>query len=442
MTDFYAEAFGLLKSQFKNKIPSWLASRRGEGMERFLASGFPSTREEEWKYTNLRPLSQESFVLSGEGDAKNLSSNQFLASCVAGAHAFRNVSINGRHSDQFSTDENLPKGCLFSNLRQAMDLYPDLLEQHLGKVWPNETHSLVDLNMAFHNDGAFLYLPENVALEHPIHFLYISLRNGRPVMSSPRNLVIAEKGSRATIIETYMGFGSGGYFTNAVTEIVAKEKAQIDHYKFQNELQDATHTGTILSEQEENSRVLTHSISLGGKLVRNDIKMRMNGSHSHSSLNGLFIGTGKQHIDHHTTVDHAVPFCSSQQIYKGVLDENAHGVFDGQVLVRPDAQKSDAQQMNKNLLLSEEAIIDTTPRLEIYADDVKCSHGATIGALSEEAIFYLRSRGLNRSEARNLLTFAFANEMVERVKVEKLRTYLECYLLTHFADGHLRSQQG
>ena len=283
------------------------------------------------------------------------------------------------------------------------------------------------LNTANFQDGLLIRIAKGAVIEQPIHLLFESSANGKPTVSHPRTLILAGADSHATIVETYQGSG-GAYFTNAVTELVAGDNAVIDHYKLQTESQQAFHVATLQVQVGRGANFRSHSISFGGALVRNDINAVLSEG-CECTLNGLYLVSGEQHIDNHTTIDHAKPHAASHELYKGILDGHSSAVFSGKILVRKDAQKTDAKQTNKNLVLSEEAVINTKPELQIHADDVRCTHGATIGQLDPEAIFYLQSRGIGLAEARNLLIFAFARDIVDRIKVAPLREELERTLL-------------
>ena len=284
-------------------------------------------------------------------------------------------------------------------------------------------------------DGAFVYIPKAKVLEEPIHLLFVSTARGKPTVSYPRNLIIVGYSSQATIVESYVGLENDLYFTNVVTEIVGGENALIAHYKLQWESKEAFHIATVEAHLDRSSNFSSHSIDLGGALVRNDVNAVLDGEGIDCTLDGLYIVTGQQHVDNHTRIDHVKPHCISRELYKGVLDGKARGVFNGKIYVHKLAQKTDAKQTNKNLLLSEDAVIDTKPQLEIFADDVKCTHGSTVGQLDQDAIFYLRSRGLGREAARGLLTYAFAGEMISRIRVEPIRRKLSEILLTGLPQG-------
>jgi Fe-S cluster assembly protein SufD len=277
-------------------------------------------------------------------------------------------------------------------------------------------------------DGAFIRIAKGVVLDAPIYLTFLSMPGQDPTVAHPRNVIVAGADSQAAIIETYLGCGEQPYFTNPVTELVAGENAVIDHYKLQTESEQAFHVATLQAQLGRGTNFRSHSISLGGALVRNDVNAVLSEG-AECTLNGLYLAAGEQHIDNHTCIDHAKPHGTSHELYKGILDGRSTAVFNGKILVRKDAQKTDAKQTNKNLVLSEESVINTKPELQIHADDVRCTHGATIGQLDAEAIFYLQSRGIGRADARNLLIYAFARDIVDRIKVEPLREQLEQMLM-------------
>jgi Fe-S cluster assembly protein SufD len=377
--------------------------------------------------------------------------------------------VNGLYQPALSTVDTLPRGVKVGSLAAALDTDFERVETHLARCARFEDHAFVALNTALMEDGAFVHIPRGVVVEEPIHLLFIGTAGADPMVSHPRNLIVAEENSQATVIESYVGgqvFGCSGvqvfgsdkdapafdvagpehlntrtpehpipYFTNAVTEIIAAENAVLDHYKVQRESEAAFHVATLQVQQGRSSNFTSHSISVGGALVRNDIRVVLDGPGGEATLNGLYIVNGRQHVDHHTVIDHAKPHCNSHELYKGILDGHATAVFNGKIYVRPDAQKTDAKQTNQNLLLSRDAVIDTKPQLEIFADDVRCTHGATVGRLDEDALFYLRSRGIGLAEARSLLTYAFASDVLARIKVEPLRTQLEELLFARLSKS-------
>jgi Fe-S cluster assembly protein SufD len=422
--DLYLSNFALLEKSLSGKEPAWLHRIRKEAMARFAELGFPSTRNEEWRFTNVAPLVKTPFKPASYQPAAPAAGSieRFTLGRWAG---YQLVFINGQFSKEYSSPQLLSRGVQVSNLATALQSDAGWLDSHLARYASYEEHPFVALNTAFIAEGALINIPKDTVVEEPIHLLFISIGNGEATVSHPRNLIVAGPNSQTKVIESYAGVDDGIYFTNAVTEIVAGENAVIDHYKVQRESVRAFHVATLQVQQARSTNVSTHSISLGGALVRNDVNAVLDGEGCDCVLNGLYMVAGRQHVDNHTRIDHAKPHCSSRELYKGILDEKARAVFNGRIIVRPGAQKTDSKQTNKNLLLSEEALVNTNPQLEIYADDVKCTHGATIGQLSADALFYLRSRGIGLDTARNLLTYAFASDITGRIKIEAVRAELE-----------------
>ena len=309
------------------------------------------------------------------------------------------------------------------------------IQEHFSRYADSATHPLVALNTACWQDGAWLRIAKGTVIEEPIHVVFVSTGGGTPVVSHPRILILAEEETEATFTESYFGWGDGVCFSNAVTEIVVGERAVIDHYKLQVENEKSYHLSTLKIKQEQNANFTSCSIAFGGHLARNEVGVLLNAEGADCGLNGLYVVSGTQHVDNYTTVDHAQPHGTSNQYYKGIMDGHSAAVFNGRVIVRQDAQKTDAFQKNKNLLLSEHAVIDTNPQLEIFADDVRCTHGATIGQINPEEIFYLCSRGIGEKEARALLTYAFAGDIIDRVRVPSIRACLEGCLQARLARG-------
>jgi len=412
--------------------PEWLHRIRKEALEQFGELGFPNTHQEDWKYTNVAPLTKIPFELSTP-EAVRLSAKQLESTPFTGFGRNRLVFVNGRFSRELSHTDALPQGVKAGSLAEALAA-GGAIQEHLGRYVSFKNHAFVALNTAFIEDGAFVWIPKGVVLEEPIHLLFASTANGRPLVSHPRNLIVAERESQASIIESYVGLGDGTYFTNAVTELVAGESAVIEHYKLQEESEQAFHIATLRVHQARSASIVDHSVALGGLLARNDVNAVLDGEGGECILNGLYHTTGTQHVDNHTLMDHAKPHCGSREFYKGILDGHSSGVFNGGIVVRKDAQKTDAKQSNKNLLLSADAVINTKPQLEIYADDVKCTHGATIGQIDQDAIFYLRTRGIDLKAARDLLTYAFTNDVLARMKVEAVRKQVEAALFARLGQ--------
>ena len=463
----YLSSFMELEKRLAASEPSWLHEIRRAGMEGFAEKGFPTTRQEDWRNTNVTPIASVPFRLAttpwpppqggGESGVPSLirrgegAVEQVAGHPLAELRCPKLVFINGRFSKQLSTLEALPKGVKAGSLAEMLASDERALEPHLSRYATDyKEHAFVALNTAFIEDGVFLEIPKGVVLEDPIYLLYISVPTGSPTVSYPRNLIIAGRESQANIVEGYVGpevttlsssAGAGSlapegvYFTNAVSEVALGEGAVLEYHRIQQESENAFHFGRLQVHQARSSSLTTHSIATGGALVREEVKTVLDGEGAEATLEGLYLATGRQHIDNQTTLDHAQPHCSSREVYKGILDGESSAVFNGKIIVRKDAQKTDSKQSNKNLLLSEKAIIDTKPALEIYADDVKCTHGATIGQIDPEAIFYLRSRGIGRQEARDLLTYAFANDVLGRIKYEPLRERLSEGLFARLAKG-------
>jgi Fe-S cluster assembly protein SufD len=331
----------------------------------------------------------------------------------------------------------MPKGVRVGSLAEYLHDDPALVLKHLSRQARPEEGAFTALNTAFVQDGAFLYIPDGVELDGPIHLLFLATDRAEPFIQTPRNLVVAGEGCRLSIVESYHSLSGGKYFTNVVSEIMAGARTVIEHDKLQSESGNAFHIGTTYVSLGGQSNFVSNTISLGGSLVRNNVTVVLDDGGSECTLNGLSVSTGSQLIDNHTTIDHAKPNCISHQLYKAIVDGKSHGVFNGKILVRKDAQKTDAKQTNKTLLLSDEATIDTKPQLEIFADDVKCTHGATVGQLDEEQVFYLRSRGIPLEAARDILTFAFASDVVNRVHVEPLREQLDAMLRARLRQGRV-----
>lgn len=423
----YRESAGKLAGA---QLP-WLAQARDAALERFIASGFPTRRDEEWKYTGITPIEEEIGAIALEAGPVDVESVHSHLLADTPSHAL--VFVDGHFNSELSQVQSLPKGAILDSVSNVLLRDAERLQPYLQTS--SEDRWFAAMNRALMTDGAYLELGEGVELDAPVHLLFIASATCTERAIQPRNIVIANGDSRATVIEHYVGLGDQRYLTNAVTEVITASEADITHYKVQQEGQNGFHVGALLTRQTGESRFDSHSISLGGRIVRNDIYSRLEAEHAHCTLNGLFLGSDRQHIDNFTWVDHLVPNGTSSEYYKGILNHHARGVFNGRVRVQPDAQKTEAMQSNKNLLLSRNAEIDTKPQLEIYADDVKCSHGATVGELDQKSIFYLRSRGIDEATARSLLTFAFAGDLLRHMALEPLRKRLEAIVIARLPEG-------
>lgn len=408
---------------------SWTQQVRQAAASRFATLGFPTTREEAWKYTNVAPIAKIPFTLAGDERAGVTDAVLARASCGPMA-GHRLVFVNGQYAPELSTLRPLPEGVLVGSLAAALSAHRSRVEPHLARYASFQHHAFVALNTACMQDGAFISIPPGTIVEAPIHLLFVATAPGQATVSYPRNLIVVDRGGQATLVESYVGVEPEVYLTNAVTEIVAGEDAVIDHYRLQQESTAAFHMALLQVHQERSSTVTSHAMALGGALVRNEVNAVLDGAGSACTLNGLFMAAGQQHVDNQTRIEHVQPYCTSRELYKGVLDGKGRGVFNGTIYVHQAAQKTNAKQTNKNLLLSPEAWIDTKPQLEIYNNDVQCGHGSTIGRLDEEALFYLRTRGIGLEEARSLLTYAFASEMLSQITIEPMRDALHEALRT------------
>jgi Fe-S cluster assembly protein SufD len=404
--------------------PPWLRRLRKGAIARFDQLGFPGSRVEDWKFTSVGPLAQIPFRPAAPG-----ATLKAAALTPVTFEALRLVFVNGRFDRKLSGLGGLPQGVKVTSLGAALQEHPDVVEPHLGRHARFDGHPFIALNTAYVQDGAFITVGRGAVLEKPIHLVFASVAGGEPIVSFPRVLVVAGTSSQVTLVETYFGPSEDTYFTNAVTEIDAGENTNIDHYKLVRESGAGFHIGALQVHMARSSTFSSHAVTLGGGWVRNEARAVLDAEGCTCTLNGLYLASGRQHIDNHTVIDHAKPHCASHELYKGILDGQAHGVFHGKIYVRQDAQKTDAKQTNQTLLLSEDAVIDTKPQLEIFADDVKCTHGATVGQLDAEALFYLQSRGFGKEAARALLTYAFANDVVQRIKLAAVRAGLEEGLL-------------
>lgn len=426
----YSAAFDeLQKSVGAEDEPSWLRQLRENAFARFEELGFPTTDQEEWKYTNVAPVAKAKFEVALESteDSTEIDSAQLQSFAYAEARGSRLVFINGHYSEELSSVEALPDGVVAIVMRDALkdEKYAETLRNQLARNADYNENAFTALNTAYLTSGVFLYIPKGVSVSAPIHLLFIANVNGNPVATFPRMLIIAGEGSTASVIESYASANDEHYFTNAVVEIKLESGARLNYYKVQHESTKAFHFATTDVELGRNSSFNSTTVTLGAGLSRHNINVTLDNEGAECWVDGLYIvGTG-QHTDTHSLIDHRKPHCTSHQLYKGILDGKSRAVFNGKVFVHKDAQQTDAMQTNKNLLLSDEARVDTKPQLEIFADDVKCAHGATVGQLEEEELFYLASRGLHPDIARNLLTYGFAEEVIEKIKIESIRAQLD-----------------
>ncbi|MGB3562924.1 MAG: Fe-S cluster assembly protein SufD [Thermoanaerobaculia bacterium] len=416
--------------------PERIEKLRHTAFERFVDLGFPTVREEQWRFTNVAPIARTELRL--DSAPAEISDRDLAPFDYEGCAQL--VVVNGRFVPERSRLDGLPEGVVACGLAEALERYPDQIERHLARYARFEEQAFVALNTAFLRDGVFLYVPRNVVVEQPVNIVMVGRPEERPIGFFPRNLFVAEESSQVTVVEQYVTVGEGSYLCSPVTEVVTGDNAVIDHYKLQRETTEAFHTATFQIQLGRDSNFSSHSISWGGAIVRNDVKAVLDGEGAEATLNGLYMVEGTQLVDNHMRVDHVQPHCDSHELYKGILEGKARAVFSGLIHVHPGAQKTDAKQTNRNLLMSPDALCNSQPQLEIFADDVKCTHGSTVGQLDDTAVFYLRSRGIGEEAARSLLTYAFASDIVDRIKVGSVKRDLEEFLFRRLPKGDIVRQ--
>src|SRR5881397_1922928 len=423
----YGAQFSSMREHLPGSHWPWVERLRQKGMDDFLALGFPTTKLENWKYTNVAPLRRITFrppIDQPLPPIRKLDSGQT-----------RLVFVNGRFDPAFSTID-VQLNFHLRTIREALrDRKPASgIENHLGRYTRTSDHAFAAWNTAFFTDGAYIELPRGSVCEQPIHLVFIAAGNTEPWACHPRNLIVAGEGSQITFIEKFIGWNDSAHLTNIVTEIAAGPGAVLDYYKIEHESHQGFHVAVINAHLAKDASLTSHSISFGGSLVRNDLNVSLDGEGSHCTLNGLFVADGRRLVDNHTLIDHLRPHASSRELYKGVLAGNAEGVFNGAIAVHENARKTDAVQHSKNLLLSREAQINTKPQLEIRNNDVRCFHGATIGQIDADAVFYLKSRGIAEDEAKRILVRGFAGEIIDAIRLSTVRDPLERQLEVWFQD--------
>ena len=421
------------------RAPSWVSalaapagatmpSVRREALARFQEQGLPGAKDEDWRFTPLAALAQTRFGPAAPG---RVPSEAEVDRLQAGErHWHRLVFLNGRLHTGLSRIGRLPAGTRIGSLERALRVDATILGRHFAGIAGFGQHAFTALNTALFEDGACLYVPPGVELDRPIELLFLSDPGTESPAVQPRNLILLGANSRASVIETFRTLGDGVHFTNPVTEAVVGPGAHLTHGKLGLESELAFHVGRTVVRNERDSLLTSFSVTMGGRLHRNDLDVLMDGPGCHVTLQGLYMGRGEQLVDNHTSIRHAHPACASREVYVGVLDDRSHGVFNGKVYVTPEAQQTDGKQTNRNLLLSDRARVDTKPQLEIFADDVKCTHGATVGRLDQTALFYLQSRGIATPLARKILTYAFAAEVLEEIPFEGVRHRLEAMVMS------------
>jgi Fe-S cluster assembly protein SufD len=419
------EQFARFERETAAGQPGWLSPLRQSGIKVFAEKGFPTLEDEDWRFTNVAPVAHLPFnpVWKLPEDAsvpRSVESFMF-----GGVKSHRLVFVNGHYHPGLSSPGTPGQGVTVTSLAAALVSGSDVLEKHLAQSADERNNSFTALNTAFFQDGAFVHIPAGKVVETPIHLLFISSVKESGATAHPRNLFVVEASSQATILETHASSVNAPYFTNVVTDLVLGQGARLEYCKFQGDSPSAFHLASLRARLGRDASLRAHSFAMGAALSRNTIHAILDGEGADCVLNGLYLTRSDQVADHHMVVEHAQPHCTSHEYFNGILDDRSKGVFHGRILVKPAAQKTDAKQTNRNLLLSEEATIDTKPQLEIYADDVKCTHGATVGQLNEESIFYLRARGIGAETARRMLIHAFAGEITERVQHVPAREELD-----------------
>jgi Fe-S cluster assembly protein SufD len=418
-----------------NGLPHWLRTIRGAARVSAGQLGFPTVQHEEWRFTNMAPILQ--LPLHPAEKLKEPLTSEDIAPFILGLDAYRLVFVDGHFCANLSSLPEPGNDLQLGNLMGELARHRPEVEEHLTLYADTNANFFTALNTAFFQDGAFVFLAAGRTADKPVHLLFVGASEQPGATSLSRNLILAQRGACLKVVESHISLSDAPRVTDTVTELILGPEAQVEHCKVQQESARAFHVATIQASQGRDSQWTSHSIAAGARVARNQIQTVLAAEGAGAILNGLYLGDAEQLIDHHTVVDHAKPHCESHEFYHGILADRAHGVFNGKIFVRQDAQKTNAKQTNRNLLLSDDAMIDTKPQLEILADDVKCTHGATVGQLNDEAIFYLRSRGIGLEQARRMLIRAFANDVIERIGIEPVRTRLEQMLEQRFATGEV-----
>jgi Fe-S cluster assembly protein SufD len=433
VTETYLRQFEAFAANGGGEGPAWLPELRRTAIDEFVRAGFPTSKDEEWRFTPVGPIAQGEFRPASASAV----SRDALAPFLFGHPEWPQlVFVNGKFTPELSVIPALPAGVRLGNLTAALGTEPALLERHLSRHARPDTTPFTALNTAFMRDGALVYVPAGVSLEQPIHLIFVTSPDAGGSVAHPRNLIVVEREARASVVESYVTLAEGAtYFTNAVTEVYSGEGAWTEHTRIQRESERAYHVGLTQVDQARDSHYRSFTLAMGGAISRHNLHVKLNAPNIETLMYGLYLTRGDQVVDNHTAIFHDHPNCNSWEVYKGVLDERSRAVFNGKVFVKPEAQKTDAKQTNRNLLLSNGAKVDTKPQLEIFADDVKCTHGATVGYLDQSALFYLASRGVPQSVAKKILTYAFAAEVVNEVALEPVRQELDRLLLARL--GHL-----
>ncbi len=430
-TDSYLQGYKQLITS-ENSSAKFAENTREEAINNFVKLGFPTLRDEDWRFTNIVPIVKSQYSISTDVTTKleNIDINRYL---IHGLDSHLMVFVDGVYSAELSSINDTDDNILIKPISIALSDNTDIVEKHLFSCADIKLEAFTALNTAYFTDGAFVYVPSNTELDKTVEVLYISA-NPVSSMNSPRNLIVVEKSSKAQVIEHYVSLSDSVYLSNTVSEVIIGENSTVDHYLIEQDSKKAYNISSLEVKQSANSNLNSHSFLLGGAIVRNNIHPVLCGQGCNSNINGLFLPSGRQHIDNFMKVEHASPHCDSRQVYNGILADKSKGVFHGRIIVHEDAQKTDAKQTNRNLLLSDTAKIDTKPQLEIYADDVKCTHGATIGQMDKDSLFYLRSRGIEQKLAKAIMLRAFASQNIEDIGDEVIKSYVEKQVDNWFSE--------
>jgi Fe-S cluster assembly protein SufD len=437
--EFYLNKFDSFEKQLNGQSKTFLHEIRKDALKQLSGLDFPTNRNEEWKYTDVSPILKHEFMPTVKSGSLQLTKEQIRKYLFSKFDYYLAVFVNGIFSEELSEIKNLPSGIIIGGLNKISKENQKLIEKYIGNISKID-NAFNALNATYSVDGLVVIVPDGKIVDKPIQALYLNFSGDNLVLSVPRNLIVAGKNSQVSIISNYRGIGEEKYFSNIITEIIVDEYGIVNYHKVQNEFDESFHIEKVQAHQERNSIFNHYNINFGGEIVRNDINTLHKGENIETHYYGLYLAHGKQHIDNHTFIDHAKPNCMSNELYKGILDDNSRGVFNGKIIVRQDAQKTNAYQQNKTILLSRTATIDTKPQLEIFADDVKCSHGATVGHLDDVSEFYIRSRGVPQELAKSMLIRAFANDVIETIKIEQLKEQINHMIFEHLHRVEIENQ--
>jgi Fe-S cluster assembly protein SufD len=429
-SNHYTAQFQAFQQNGATKSPSWVNDVRSAALAVFTEQGFPTTKQEDWKYTNIAPIAKSPYQYAASAAA--VPADVVKSLLIDGTEQHRIVFVNGHFSAEHSDLNGLPEGVTVKNLISAYGTHQEVIKTHLSKYAGFKKNPFTALNTAFINDGAFVHVAAGVVVERPVHLMFIAAGvDGLQVASHIRNLIVAEEGASVKVLHGFASAQANTNLTNVVTEVVAQKESKVEVVKVQRESDSSFHVEDLHVHQYQHSTVHIFSLAVGGAIARNDMSVIIDGESTECNLNGLYITSGEQLIDHHTFMHHIHPNCPSHELFKGILMDKSRAVFNGKVYVEPEAQKTDSKQTNRNLLLSDEAVVDTKPELEIFADDVKCTHGAAVGGMNETHSFYLKTRGISEGSARGILTVGFAAEATQKIADPTLRHHVDMIVVDH-----------